>query len=105
MGSVYRPINRKGEPSPNWWLRYTANGKQHRENSRSTDRRVAERLLKQREGRAAAGQVVNPHADRVILISSTASKPGHATLAEDVVADYKVRGRRSLEKLEDVLKH
>lgn len=48
---------------------------------------------------------MNPHADRVILISSTASKPGHAMLAGDVIADYKVRGRRSLEKLEDVLKH
>jgi hypothetical protein len=66
MGSVYQPKLKSGGRSRRWVIAYhvPGRGKVH-ENTGAEDRRVAERLLKEREGRLARGEPVLPRATRV----------------------------------------
>ncbi len=48
-----------------WWIQFFAHGRQVRESSRSDRRPVAERLLRQRLGEAAAGIASPPRAARI----------------------------------------
>jgi len=99
MGSIYRPKYRAADGSLReaavWWLKYRVHGRVVRESSGTTSYEEAKRLLKLREGRAAEGRPVAPHADRVTV----------AELAEDLRNDYRANGRRSLERLEHSLGH
>jgi len=78
-----------------WWLRYRVNGQEHRESSGSTSRREAEKLLARRQAELSVGILTAPDTKRVSF----------ADLAEMVRNDYKVRGRRSLDRLEQSLAH
>ena len=49
-----------------WWISYTdASGRRVRESTRTTDKEAAKRLLKDKEGRAARGEVMLSRVDRV----------------------------------------
>jgi hypothetical protein len=66
MGSVYRPKLKSGGRSARWVIAYYVPGKgKVHENAGSEDRRVAERLLKEREGKLAAGEPLLPRATKV----------------------------------------
>lgn len=78
-----------------WWLRYRVNGQEHRETSRSTSEREAQKLLDKRQAELAVGSLIGPAAKRVTFSD-------RASLVRN---DYIVRGRRSLARLEISLAH
>src|SRR5918994_7212292 len=71
-----------------WWLRYRVNGQEHRESSHSTSRREAEKLLDKRQAELSVGILTAPDTKRVTF----------QDLADLVRNDYKLRGRRSLDR-------
>jgi integrase len=73
-----------------WWIRYYRNGKRHEESSHSTKKTDAERLLKQREGAVANGEPVSAAVGRLKFDAAVA----------DVVADYRVNGKKSIANVE-----
>jgi integrase len=80
MGSIYQ---RGGV----LWIKYYRNGVPMRESSGSDKEKVAKDLLRQREGDIARGVPVTPQTNRVTL----------SELLDDVLTDYRVNGRKSLE--------
>src|ERR1700681_3568902 len=69
-----------------WWVRYYRNGRRHEESSHSDTREDAVRLLKVREGDVARGLPVTPKIGRLPFDEA----------AEDLLNDYRVNGKRSL---------
>ena len=94
MGSTYKRTwkDRDGNVhgSDIWWVKYYRNGKSYRESSGSRKQSDAKHLLKLREGDIARGVPITPKVGRVKIDE----------LAEDVMTDYRVNGRRSLIHLE-----
>lgn len=81
MGSLYR----RGDV---WWIKYYVDGRPVRESAKTEKETEARKLLKLREGAAADGMPILPRADRLRL--------DH--LLRDLVNDYQVNGKRSLDK-------
>jgi integrase len=73
-----------------WWIRYYRNGQRHEESSGSTRKGVALDLLKIREGAVAAG----------VPVSAKISRFRFDEAATDLITEYKVNERRSLDELE-----
>jgi integrase len=73
-----------------WWVRYYRNGRRHEESSHSDTREDAVRLLKVREGDVARGLPVTPKIGRLRFDEA----------AEDVLNDYRVNGKRSLDDVQ-----
>jgi integrase len=73
-----------------WWIRYYRAGQRHEESARTNRKGEAERLLKIREGDSAKGLPVTPAIGRLTFDDAVA----------DVVTDYRVNGKRSLDGLE-----
>jgi integrase len=71
-----------------WWIKYYRNGKPYRESTQSTSESYAKKLLKLREGEITQGKIP---ALRVAKIRFD-------ELAEGLITDYKVNGRKSLER-------
>jgi integrase len=76
-----------------YWIKYYRNGKPYRETSGSDKESEARKLLKKRLGEIALGRFVGPDAERVTI----------RELAEDYLNDYRVNGRKSLEKAEEMV--
>jgi len=90
MGLYQRP------DSDVWWISYNgSDGRRVRESTRTTDKETAKRLLKDREGRAARGEVLLPRVDRITYDEAKA----------DLIAYYKTSGNRDLSEAEARLKH
>ena len=70
-----------------WWIRYYRNGKREEESSKSTKKRVAIELLRSREGKIADGVPVTAKINQLRFPEAVA----------DVVTDYHVNGKRSLD--------
>jgi len=87
MGSIYK----RGRV---YWIKYYRNGKPYRESTGSTKEADAKRLLKKREGEIAQGKLPGVYFDRVRFDE----------LAEDFLRDYRLNGRKSLERAEASLK-
>jgi integrase len=77
-----------------WWVRYYRDGRRYEESSHSTRKDDAKTLLKLREGDIARGVPVTPKIGRLRFEEA----------ATDVVNDYRVNGRRSLDDLERRIK-
>jgi integrase len=77
-----------------WWIKYYRNGKPYRESSGSDKEGDARKLLKKRLGEIMLGRFVGPDAERVTI----------RELAEDYLNDYRVNGRKSLDKAERMVK-
>ncbi len=77
-----------------YWLRFSVNGREHRESSGSDDRKVATRTLRKRLSEVAAGQ-----------FAPDAAKLDFPALVDLVRADYRVNGRRSGARLETAITH
>jgi integrase len=90
MGCIYRLKN-----SPFWWLKYTGtNGIPQYESSKTRDYAVAKDLLAIREGKIAVGVPVTAAAGRLTFKEAAA----------DLVNDYKVNQRPTLNVLENRLR-
>ena len=70
-----------------WWVRYYRDGRRFEESTRSDRREDAVRLLKVREGDVARGLPVTPKIGRLRFDEA----------ADDVLNDYRVNGKRSLD--------
>jgi integrase len=77
-----------------WWVRYYRGGKRFEESSESTKKNVARDLLKQREGDVAHGLAVSPKIGRLRFEEA----------AEDVLNDFRVNGKKSVEEVERRIK-
>ena len=88
MGSIYKRGNI-------YWIKYYRNGKPYRESSRSKKKMVAAELLKQREGEISQGKIPGICFDRVRF----------EELAEDLLTDYRINARKSLERAEISVAH
>ena len=82
-GSIYR----RGAI---WWVKYYQHGRPSRESSKSTDRRVAERLLLKRNAAIEEGRTINLKVNRCKIDE----------LFEMVVTDYRVNKKKSLVETE-----
>jgi len=78
-----------------WWVRYHRRGKDIREPARTTDERVAYKLLRKRHGEIAGGTFVGPKEERVTF----------ADLDRVLVEKYELQGRRSLSTARLRLRH
>jgi len=88
MGCIYKRGNI-------YWIKYYRNGKPYQESSRSTKETKAKQLLKKREGEIAEGKVPGIVFDKVKFDD----------LAKDLLSDYRINGRKSLDRLEYSIKH
>lgn len=90
MGTIYR---RKA--SKVLWIKYSRNGKPFYESSHSDKFAVAKRLLQRREGEISKGELPGICFDKVRFDE----------LAEDLLSDYRINGRKSWEKAQRSVKH
>ena len=76
--------------SPVWWLKYSRHGKSFRESSRTTEKRKAEKMLRDRLTELQSGTFAGPKVERIKV----------QELAEDLIREYRINGRKSLDDLE-----
>jgi integrase len=88
MGSIYKRGN-------TFWIKYYRNGKPYRESAGTTKESEAKRLLKLREGHIAEGKFPGLRAEKVL----------YDELAQDLLNDYKINGRKSLKRAERSIKN
>ncbi len=95
FGGVYHPTYKdkktgKLKQSSIWWIQYYIRGKRKLENSHSRNRSDALKLLKKRLGEIVEGKLIVLAIERIRFND----------LAEMVINDYKINGRRSLIRAE-----
>jgi integrase len=88
MGRVYLRGGR-------WWIQYHYRGQLRRESSGSDKPGKAVSLLKQRLGEIGQGRFVGPAVERTTF----------EDLAEMLIEDYKVNGRKTLDRAEKAVEH
>lgn len=88
MGSIYK----RGKI---FWIKYYRAGKPYRESAHSIKESDAKRLLKLREGKIAEGKFPGLRVERVRFDE----------LAQDLLNDYKVNGKKSTDRAERSVKH
>ena len=94
MGSLYRQKGRDGQPGRIWWTSVYTNGRRQCASTETADEAQARRILKQREGRVAAGLPLLPRADRI----------RYDEAAADLRQHYATTGDRDLVEAETRLK-
>lgn len=90
MGTLYKQTK-----SRFWWIKYYRDGRPIRESTGTEKESEARRILRQREGDLAAGRPVLPRADRIRF----------EELAGDFLTNYRVNGKRSLDRAERSVAH
>lgn len=95
MGSLYRQKGRDGQPGRIWWTSVYTNGRRQCASTETADAAQARRILKQREGRVAAGLPLLPRADRI----------RYDEAAADLRQHYATTGDRDGRDVEKLLKH
>jgi len=88
MGMIYLRGN-------TYWVKYYRNGKPYRESAKSDKETDAKRLLKLREGQVESGTFNGLKVEKILIDE----------LKQDIVNDYKLNSRKSLERLDNSLKH
>jgi integrase len=83
MGTIYRRKSKKVI-----WIKYYRNGKPYYESSHSRKEGVAKKLLQKREGEIAKGELPGIRFDKVRFDE----------LADDFLTDYRINGKRTLDK-------
>ena len=73
-----------------WWIKYYRNGKYYRESSNSRVKKVAEGLLKRREGEAAIGRIPRVEFEKIRFDQ----------LVEEYLRDFRINRRKSLSRAE-----
>jgi integrase len=100
FGAVYLPTykdKRTGElrQSSVWWIQYSVRGQRKIENSHSRNRSDALKLLKKRLGEIVDGR----------LIVSTVERTRFQDLADLLIDDYEINGRRSVVRAKRSVNH
>ena len=88
MGCIYR----RGKI---YWIKYSGRGKQHAESAHSDKLEVAKRLLRLREGEISQGKLPGICFDKVTFDD----------LSKDLLADYRINRKRSIERAELAIEH
>ena len=88
MGTLYK----RGSV---WWLQYYHRGQQIRESSGSPKKMVAKKLLDMREGEIAQGKMPSYLFEKVMF----------EDLSEGLIADYKINRRKTLSKIEQMIRN
>ncbi|PIW87581.1 MAG: site-specific integrase [Nitrospirae bacterium CG_4_8_14_3_um_filter_41_47] len=88
MGTIYK----RGHI---FWIKYYRNGKPYYESTHTKNEVEAKRKLKLREGQIVEGKFPGLRVEKILFDE----------LAQDLVNDYKMNGRKSLERIEYSLKH
>ena len=88
MGSIYL----RGKT---YWIQYYRNGKPYQESSKSKKKMVAKDLLKEKEGEIAQGHIPSIHFGKVTFDD----------LAQDLITDYELNMRKSLERMQISIEH
>jgi integrase len=70
-----------------WWIKYYRNGKSYRESTRTIERSKAMCFLKKRLAEVTTGDFCGPQAERIRV----------SELAEEMLREYRVNGRKSYE--------
>jgi len=83
MGSIYRRENSKY-----YWVKYYRNGKSYQESTHSDKIKVAEKILKIREGEIAQGRLPGICFDKVRFDE----------IAEDYLVDYRINRKKTVKK-------
>lgn len=78
-----------------YWIKYYRDGKPYYESSKSTKEAEAKRLLRKRLGQIAEGAFFGLRPEKVRF----------EELAEDFLNDYRINGKRSLDKAQRSVKH
>jgi len=88
MGSIYKRGNV-------YWIKYHRRGKPYRESTRSEKEADAKRLLRKREGEIADGKLPGVYFDKVTFDD----------LAKDLLTDYELNRRKSMERIKISIAH
>jgi integrase len=88
MGRIFRR-------GTTYWIAYYHRGKEFRESSRSDNEAQARKFLKKRIGEIASGQLIGPSEERVSFDD----------LADLLLTDYEINGKRSIESARLSIKH
>jgi hypothetical protein len=78
-----------------WWIKYYRNGKPYRESAKSHNEADAKRLLKRREGEISQGKLPGVLFDKVRFDE----------LAEDLLRDYRINGKKSVRRAQKSVNH
>ncbi len=78
-----------------WWIKYYRKGQCFRESSKSDKESAAKKLLRLREGQISEGKFPGLNVERVTFDE----------LARDLVSDYRINGRKSLDRVEISISH
>ncbi len=81
-----RGMGRVFKRGPVYWIAYYHRGKEYRESSETENESAAKKLLKKRIGEVAQGRLLGSDQDRLTFDD----------LAQTLLADYQIHGRRSL---------
>ena len=84
MGSIYKQKNGKS-----WTIKYYRHGKPYRECVKSEKRSDAEKVLKLREGQIVQGTFQGLRAEKITFNE----------LAQDLVTDYEINGKKSVKRV------
>ena len=99
MGMIYRrkSKDKHGQVKEGavYWLKYYRNGKPYYESTGTQKEADARKLLKKREGEISEGKLPGVYFDRVRFDE----------LAEDLITDYRINNRKSLDRIELSLSH
>src|SRR3989338_9873416 len=88
MGSIFKRGNV-------YWIKYHRAGKPYRESAHSEKESDAKRLLKAREGAIVENRFFGLRVERIRF----------EELAKDLINDYKVNSKKSVNRLEDAINH
>jgi len=99
-GNVYQPKYKDratGEwrESPFFHIRYTVNGQQKREATKTTSQTEAERILRNRLLDLEHGRPTGPQIDKTTV----------GDLADGLLTEYRINRRRSIKSVEDSVAH
>lgn len=78
-----------------YWIKYYRNGKPYRESTKSTKESDAKRLLRKREGEIAVGKLPGIYFDKIKFDE----------LADDLIADYEINGKKTLTRIKQCISH
>jgi integrase len=78
-----------------YWIKYYRGGKPYYESTKSTKETDAKRLLRQRLGQISEGRFFGLRPERVRF----------EELAQDLLSDYRINGKRSLDKAQRSVRH
>jgi len=93
LGSIYRRTVKEADGNereiPTWHIQFSVNGKQYRESTHTDGYNEAQKYLKRRITEVATGKFQGTSVDRTLM----------SELLHDVIADYELKDRRSLDSM------